>query len=175
MKAKTRPCFRFNQILFNCSFWGYPFRNSGFPKRFKYLEKSEIHLFSQIIMSHSHFVYYCFPFPISLLRFSIKHFLEKHQEDVPRLIRRVRLNHFHKVGRTHFLNRRIIEWFGLEATLKIIWFQTPCHEQGHLLLHQVAQSPIQPGLEGNYQLRTLKSAGLLKNFTLKCQIVDFYM
>jgi len=40
---------------------------------------------------------------------------------------------------------RIIEWYGLEGTLKIIWFQPPCHEQGHLPLDQVAQSPIQPG------------------------------
>jgi len=29
-------------------------------------------------------------------------------------------------------NHRITEWFGLEGTLKIIWFQPPCHEQGHL-------------------------------------------
>jgi len=42
---------------------------------------------------------------------------------------------------------RIIEWFGLEGTLKIIRFQLPCHKEGHLLLDQVAQSPIQPGLE----------------------------
>lgn len=41
----------------------------------------------------------------------------------------------------------IIEWFGLEWTLKIIFFQSPCHRQGHLQLHQVAQSPIDPGLE----------------------------
>jgi len=27
----------------------------------------------------------------------------------------------------------------LEGTLKIIWFQPPCPEQGHLLPHQVAQ------------------------------------
>jgi len=44
-------------------------------------------------------------------------------------------------------NHRIIEWFGLEGTLKIIWFQPSCHEQGHLPLAQVAQSSIQPGLE----------------------------
>jgi len=42
---------------------------------------------------------------------------------------------------------RIIEWFGLDGTLKIIWFQSPCHEQGHPPLDQVAQSSIQPGLE----------------------------
>jgi len=44
-------------------------------------------------------------------------------------------------------NHRITEWFGLEGTLKIIWFQPPCHEQGHLPPDQVAQSSIQPGLE----------------------------
>jgi len=45
------------------------------------------------------------------------------------------------------LNHRIIEWFGLEGTLKIIWFHPPCHEQEHLPPDQVAQSSIQPGLE----------------------------
>jgi len=44
-------------------------------------------------------------------------------------------------------NRRIIEWFGLEGTLKIIEFQPPCCGQGHLPLDRVAQIPIQPDLE----------------------------
>jgi len=44
-------------------------------------------------------------------------------------------------------NHRIMEWFGVEGTLKIIWFPPPCQAQGHLPLGQVAQSPIQPGLE----------------------------
>jgi len=35
----------------------------------------------------------------------------------------------------------------LEETLKIIWFQPPCHQQGHLPPAQGAQSSIQPGLE----------------------------
>ena len=35
----------------------------------------------------------------------------------------------------------------MEGTLKIIAFQPSCHGQGHLPLDQVAQSPIQPGLE----------------------------
>jgi len=48
---------------------------------------------------------------------------------------------------TKFPGHRIIEWFGFEGTLKIIWFQPPCHEQGHLPLDQVAQSSIQLGLE----------------------------
>jgi len=44
---------------------------------------------------------------------------------------------------------RIIEWLGLEGSLTILCrqFQAPCHGQGHLALDQVAQSPIQPGLE----------------------------
>ena len=43
------------------------------------------------------------------------------------------------------LCHRIIEWFGLEGTLKLIQFQPPCHGQGHLPLDQVAQNSIQPG------------------------------
>ena len=31
-------------------------------------------------------------------------------------------------------NQRITEWFGLEGTLKIVWFQIPCHGQGHFPL-----------------------------------------
>jgi len=42
---------------------------------------------------------------------------------------------------------RITEWFGLEGTLKIFWFQPPRHEHGHLPPDQVAQSSIQPGLQ----------------------------
>jgi len=42
---------------------------------------------------------------------------------------------------------KIKEWFGLERTFKTILFQTPCFTQGHLFLDQVAQSPIQLGLE----------------------------
>ena len=41
----------------------------------------------------------------------------------------------------------IMEWFGLEGTLKITQFQPPCHEQGPLPPKQGAQSPVQPGLE----------------------------
>jgi len=37
--------------------------------------------------------------------------------------------------------------FGLEANFKIFYFQVPCSRQKHLLIDQVAQSPIQPGLE----------------------------
>jgi len=33
------------------------------------------------------------------------------------------------------------------VTLKVIWFHPLCHEQGHLLLDQVAHSSIQLGLE----------------------------
>ena len=39
------------------------------------------------------------------------------------------------------------EWFVLEETFKGGLVQPPCKEQVHLQLDQVAQSPIQPGLE----------------------------
>jgi len=45
------------------------------------------------------------------------------------------------------INHRITERFGLEGTLKTISFQLPCHGQGLLPLDQVAQIPIQPGMD----------------------------
>ena len=42
---------------------------------------------------------------------------------------------------------RPTEGFGLEGTFKGHLVQPPCHGQGHLALDQVAQSPVQPGLE----------------------------
>jgi len=39
------------------------------------------------------------------------------------------------------------ECFGLEGTFKGHLAPIPCSEQGHLQPDQVAQSPIQPGLE----------------------------
>jgi len=33
--------------------------------------------------------------------------------------------------------------FGLEGTFKVHIVEAPCHEQGHLQLDQVAQSPVQ--------------------------------
>jgi len=51
------------------------------------------------------------------------------------------------ISRGKVVSHRIIEWLGLEGTLKTISFQPLCHEQGHLPLDQVAQSSIQPGLE----------------------------
>jgi len=38
-------------------------------------------------------------------------------------------------------NNIIIEWFGLEVTLKTIQFQPPCCRQGRLPLDQAAQNP----------------------------------
>ena len=61
-----------------------------------------------------------------------------------------RRTHVHTVFHVHmqmWINHRIIERFGLEGTLKIVSFQPPCHEQGHLPPAQGAQSPVQPGLE----------------------------
>jgi len=40
-----------------------------------------------------------------------------------------------------------MECFGLEETFKGYLAQPPCSEQGHLLLDQAGQSPVQPGLE----------------------------
>ena len=41
----------------------------------------------------------------------------------------------------------ITEWFGLEGTFRGHLVQLPHSEQGHLQPDQVAQSPVQPGLE----------------------------
>ena len=46
-----------------------------------------------------------------------------------------------------FRYRRIIDCFGLEGTLRGHLAQPSCGEQGYLRLDQVAQSPVQPGLE----------------------------
>lgn len=51
------------------------------------------------------------------------------------------------------LSGGITEWFELEGTLKITYFLSSCHRQGHLVLHQVAENLIQPGLE-HLQLTT---------------------
>jgi len=40
-----------------------------------------------------------------------------------------------------WMDHSTIKWFGLEGTLRIIWFQP------YLPLDQVAQNPVQPGLE----------------------------
>ena len=45
-------------------------------------------------------------------------------------------------------DHRTMEWFVLGKSFKSHLAQSPCSEQGHLQLHQVAQSPIQPYLEG---------------------------
>jgi len=41
-------------------------------------------------------------------------------------------------------NHRMV-WVGRDLTYHLV--PTPCHGQGHLPLDQVAQSPIQPGLD----------------------------
>lgn len=56
------------------------------------------------------------------------------------------------------VNHRIIESPGLEGTLKIILFQSPTKHKDNLSLDQVAQSPIQSGLE-HYQELGSHSSG----------------
>ena len=38
-------------------------------------------------------------------------------------------------------NHTVTEWFELEGTLRCHLVQLPCHEQGHLQLHQVLRAP----------------------------------
>jgi len=45
------------------------------------------------------------------------------------------------------LDHRIIACYGLEGSLRGHLAQAPCSEQGCLRRDQVAQSPVQPGLE----------------------------
>jgi len=40
-----------------------------------------------------------------------------------------------------------MEWFELEGAFKGHLVHPVCNEQGHLQLHQVAQSPVQPDIE----------------------------
>ena len=51
------------------------------------------------------------------------------------------------LAKAAWTDQKIIEWFGLERTFKIIYLQPPCYRQEYLPLGQVAESPIQPGLE----------------------------
>jgi len=52
-----------------------------------------------------------------------------------------------KAGLKGHKSNRIIEWFGLERTFKIIQFPPHCYRQGHSPLDQPAQSRTQPGFE----------------------------
>ncbi|TRZ25652.1 hypothetical protein HGM15179_001463, partial [Zosterops borbonicus] len=49
-------------------------------------------------------------------------------------------------GLSSYKTHKIIERFGLEETLKVMYFKPPYHGQGNLSLDQVTQSPIQPDL-----------------------------
>ncbi|KAF4803750.1 hypothetical protein TURU_013230 [Turdus rufiventris] len=77
---------------------------------------------------------------------------------------------------------KIIEWFGLDETLKITQFHSH-HGQEHIGLDQVVQSSNQPGLEGSRDGSAIRRAtaslanfchGLItftvQNFLLKCNL-----
>jgi len=70
---------------------------------------------------------------------------------------------------------RIIEWFGLEGTLKIIWFQPPCDEQGHLPLDQVAQSSIQLALNTAREGAATASLGNLCQCLTTLIVKNFFL
>ena len=55
----------------------------------------------------------------------------------------------------------VIASFELAGTLKCHLVQLPCSAQGHLQLHQVAQSPIQPDLDRLQGWGTATSLGNL--------------
>ena len=63
---------------------------------------------------------------------------------------RILLEHYYKVmklGAKRSWSHKNIGRFGLKGTFRGHLAQPPCHEQRHLELDQVAQSPIQPDLE----------------------------
>lgn len=75
-------------------------------------------------------------------------------------------------------NHIIIEWFGLEGTLKIIKFQPPFHGQEHLPLDQVVQSSFQHNLKhfkrwGTQCLTTLTVKYFFLMFNLNLLIFYF--
>lgn len=49
----------------------------------------------------------------------------------------------------HLWKHRIVEWFGLESTLKVIYLQAPCNGQRQLPLDQAAQNTSR--VPGNFQ------------------------
>jgi len=71
-------------------------------------------------------------------------------------------------------DHRITEWFGLEGTLKIIWFQPRCHGQGHLPPDQIAQSSIQPGLDTAREGAATASLGNLGQGLTTLMVKNFF-
>lgn len=58
-------------------------------------------------------------------------------------------------------SHRIIEEFGLKGIFKAHLVQHPCNEQGHLQPKQIAQTPVQPNLEGFKRWASASSLGNL--------------
>lgn len=57
---------------------------------------------------------------------------------------------WHFMNTFHQLIQRIIEWFWLQGTLKIIYFLPHCHGEGCRGIDHLAQNLIQTGL-GHFQ------------------------
>lgn len=68
--------------------------------------------------------------------------LLKPETNVLKLARRLKLSTRPRNNRV--TESQFTEWCELEGTFKGNLVQNPCHEQGHLSLDKVAQSPIQP-------------------------------
>ena len=69
----------------------------------------------------------------------------------------------------------IMEWFGWEGTFEGHLIQPPCHEQGHLHPDQVAQSPVQPGLECFQDGASTTSLGNLGQGFTALSINNFFL
>ena len=67
-----------------------------------------------------------------------------------------------------FENHRMEESLELEGTLTDRLVQLPCNEQGHLQLHQVAQSTVQLTLGVSVDGGSTTSPGNLSQCLIKC-------
>ena len=72
-------------------------------------------------------------------------------------------------------NHRIIERSGLEVTLKIIWFQPPCHEQGHLHQTRLLRAPTNLALNTSREGADTASLGNLGQCFTTLMVKNFFL